>query len=86
MPTMEIAFSPSDDGTRNTGDFVAVCVLLSKQRGVKCKVKPTKVIMEGDKETLLEILHEVDHALFNTGTRNIEVSFKIHESLSTINV
>ncbi|HEX3036206.1 MAG TPA: thiamine-binding protein [Thermodesulfobacteriota bacterium] len=86
MPIMEIAFPPLDKRIRDTGDFITFCVLLSKQKGVKCKLKSTKIIMEGDKDILLEILHEIDHALFSMKTNNIEVSLKIHESAPPINV
>lgn len=80
MPVMEISFSNLEAGVRGGNDFVTFCILLSKQKGVKCKLKPTKIIMEGNKETLLEILHELDHNSFNTeANKKISISLIMDE-------
>lgn len=80
MPVMEISFSDLEKGARGSNDFVASCILLAKQWGVKCELKPTKVIVEGDKEVLLEILQELDHISFNAGAdKKISISLKIDE-------
>ena len=81
MPVMEISFSDLEKGDRGSNDFVASCILLAKQRGAKCELKPTKVIVEGDKEVLLDILHELDHISSDTGAdKKISISLKIDES------
>jgi uncharacterized protein YqgV (UPF0045/DUF77 family) len=80
MPVMEISFSNLEEGVRGGNDFVTSCILLAKQRGVKCELKPTRIIVEGDKEVLLEILQELDHISFNTGAdKKISISLKIDE-------
>ncbi len=76
MSVMEITFSPSDKKIRSSDDLVTSCILLSKQKGVKCKLGAAKVIIEGDKEILLEILHELDHISFGMGTKQISISLR----------
>jgi Uncharacterized conserved protein len=80
MSVMEISFSPFDKGIRDNGNFITSCILLSKQKGVKCRLQTTKVIIEGDKEILFDILHELEHISFNMGVKNIKISLNIDGS------
>ena len=80
MPVMENSFSSLEEGVRGGNDFVTSCILMAKQKGVKCKLKPAKIIVEGDKEILLEVLHELDHILFNMGAdKKFSISLKFDE-------
>lgn len=73
MPVMEIAIFPwGTKGRPVMGDFVTYFILLSKQKGVKCQLtSPTRAIIEGDKETLLEILDGFDNNSFSTVAKRV---------------
>jgi uncharacterized protein YqgV (UPF0045/DUF77 family) len=76
MPVMEIAISPwGTEGRPIMGDSVTYFVLLSKQKGVRCQLtSPTRVTIEGDRKTLLEILDEFDNTSFNTVAKRIAIT------------
>lgn len=82
MPVMEIDFSPSDKRLQSLSDFLTSCILLSKQKGLKCRLKTGKVIIEGNKENILEVLHEVDHISYNTGAKNIRISLDMDKNFN----
>ncbi len=71
-----MTISPSDtEGRPVTGDFMTYFILLSKQKGVKCQfTSPTAGIIEGDKETLLEVLNEIDNTSFSTVVKKVAIT------------
>ncbi len=73
MPVIDIAIFPLDTERRPImGDFVTYFMLLSKQKGIKCHLtSPTRAVIEGNKETLLEILDEFDNNSFSTVAKKV---------------
>lgn len=81
MSTMKISVFPFNaERTLGIGDFVMSFILLSKERGVKCKPTSSGAIIEGDKQTLLEILDELDNAsLFSKRAEKVAITIKFDE-------
>ena len=81
MSKMKITFPPPDIGKPDFGDFITSFILLSKQKGVKCElIFPTEAIIEGNRETLLEILDELDNKHFGNIDKNVGISVEFDES------
>jgi uncharacterized protein YqgV (UPF0045/DUF77 family) len=62
------------------GEFVTSLLLLSNERGIKCRLTSSELITEGDKETLLEILHEFDNTSLKKVVNRISLTMKFDES------
>lgn len=82
MPTMKIAFPPLNNGRNpDMSLLLASFILLSKEKGVKCKLTlPTEAIIEGDKETLLEILDELESTSTSTADNKFAISVEFDGS------
>ncbi|MBI2486467.1 MAG: hypothetical protein HYW01_05830 [Deltaproteobacteria bacterium] len=81
MPKMKIAFHAPNRRDPDMGDLMASFILLSKEKGVKCKLTfPTEAIIEGDKKTLLEILDELDSTSFSTADNKLAISVEFDGS------
>jgi uncharacterized protein YqgV (UPF0045/DUF77 family) len=74
MAIMKINFSQLDTKKINgVGKFVTSLILLSNEKGIKCRLTSTGLIIEGDMETLLEILEEFDNTSFRKAANLIEL-------------
>jgi Uncharacterized conserved protein len=63
------------------GDFVMSFMLMSKGKGLKCRPMPAGAIIEGDKETLLEILEELGGtSLFSARAEKVSIIIRLDES------
>jgi len=82
MPHIEITIFPLDsEGTSKMGDFGDYCFNLSRLRGAECRLKENGAIIEGDTDTLLEILNELDNSSFIIGAKkSVVVKLKIGEN------
>jgi len=61
MPTLEVKITPFDlDIKVEMAIFIPAIIMLAKERGVKCRVTSTGAIVQGNKDTLLEILTNID--------------------------
>ncbi len=61
MPKMRITISPSDSENRIIKGFISSLILLSKGKGANSQlISPTEATIEGDQDTLLEILDQID--------------------------
>lgn len=81
MPKMKIAFPTPNRRNPDMGDLIASFILLSKEKGVKCKLTlPTEAIIEGDKETLLEILDELESTSTSTADNKFAISVEFDGS------
>ena len=82
MPKMKIVFPPLNNGRNpDMGLLIASFILLSKEKGVKCKLTlPTEAIIEGDKETLLEILDELESTSTSTADNKFAISVEFDGS------
>jgi hypothetical protein len=76
MPKMKIAFLPTNNGRNPDMDsLIASFLILSTENGVKCRLTfPAEAIIEGDKETLLEILDEFDNTSISTAENKYRIS------------
>ncbi len=81
MPKMKIALPPPNRRDPDMGGLMASFMLLSKEKGVECKLTfPTEAIIEGDKETLLEILDELDSTSISTADNKFAISVEFDGS------
>lgn len=81
MPKMKIAFPAPNRKDPDTGDLMPSFILLSKENGVKCQLAfPAEDIIEGDKETLLEILDELDNTSISTADNKFAMSVEFDGS------
>jgi uncharacterized protein YqgV (UPF0045/DUF77 family) len=63
MPKMRVTISPSDSENGIIKGFISSLILLSKGKGVNCQLtSPTEATIEGDEDTLLEILDQIDRS------------------------
>ncbi len=61
------------------GEFVTSLLLLSNKRGIRCRLTSSGLITEGDKETLLEILDELDNNSFRKVVNRVSITMKLDE-------
>jgi len=81
MSLMKIAVFPMDaERTLGIGDFVMTFLLLSKQRGAECKPTSSGAVIEGDNETLLEILDQINRTSFGALENRVAISMEFNES------
>jgi uncharacterized protein YqgV (UPF0045/DUF77 family) len=63
MSRMRVTIYPSDKENRTAKGLISALILLSKERGVNCQLaSPTEATIEGDQDTLLEILDQIDRS------------------------
>ncbi len=62
------------------GEFVTSLLLLSNERGIKCRLTSSGLITEGDKETLIEILDELDNTSLRKVVSRVSITMKFDES------
>ena len=78
---MKVAVFPLDvERSLGIGGFVMSLILLSKEKRVSCKPTPSGAIIEGNKETLLEILDEIDNSSFSTLAKRAVISVEFDGS------
>lgn len=81
MSLMKIAVFPMDaERTLGIGDFVMTFLLLSKQKGAECKPTSSGAVIEGDNETLLEILDQINSTSFGAIANRVAISMEFNES------
>ena len=80
MAKMRIAVPPSHKERKIMGDFMTSLILASKQRGAECQLmSPTCATIEGDEETLLEILDHIDNFSFSPAINNVAITMEFNE-------
>ena len=81
MSTMKIAvFTMDAERSLGIGDFMMSFLLVSKEKGVECRPTSTGAIIEGDNETLLEILDHINNTSFSTIGNRVAISMDFDES------
>jgi len=81
MAILKIKLSQLDMKEANgMGEFVTSLILLSNERGIKCRLTSSGLITEGDKETLLEILDELDNTSLRKVVSRVSITMKFEES------
>lgn len=74
MPSMEITLIQLDgEKTPAMATYITSIVILSKEKGAECELTSSGAIIEGNKETLLEILNEID----NVSLKKVGMKFKV---------
>jgi uncharacterized protein YqgV (UPF0045/DUF77 family) len=80
MPRMKITIPPLDKKNRSTGDLMTSFILLSKEKGARCQlVSPNRATVEGNKETLLEILDEFGGVSFGPMVKDAVIAVEFDE-------
>ena len=70
MSMIEIAVFPLDNqGISRIDDFGDYCLNLSLLWGVKCQITANGARIEGDTDSLFEILHELDNSSLIMGAK-----------------
>ncbi len=78
MPMAEITIVPVGAGT-SVSKYVAKAIEVLKSRGLKFKVTPTSTVIEGDLDTLFEVLKEMHEAPFKEGVQRVVTMIKIDD-------
>ena len=77
MPKMRVTVSPSDKENRIVKALISSLILLSKGKGADCQlISPTEATIEGDRDTLLEILDQIDRSLSVQGERGFTIAME----------
>ncbi len=81
MAILKINLSQLDKKeTNGMGEFVTSLIVLSNERGIKCRLTSSGLITEGDKETLLEILDELDNTSLRKVVNRVSITMKFDEN------
>ncbi|MGH7793079.1 MAG: thiamine-binding protein [Thermodesulfobacteriota bacterium] len=81
MSLMKIAVFPMDaERTLGIGDFLMTFLLLSREKGVECRPTSSGAVIEGDNETLLEILDRINSTSFGALGNRVAISMEFNES------
>jgi len=83
MSTMRIAVFPMDsERTLGIGDFIMSFMILSKEKGVECRPTSSGAIIDGDNETLLEILDQINATSFGALANRVAISMEFDEDIN----
>lgn len=87
MSTMKIAvFTMDSERSLGIGDFIMSFMILSKEKGVECRPTSSGAIIDGDNETLLEILDQINCTSFGELSNRVAISMEFDEDSNEASV
>ncbi len=76
---MEIVVVPLGTGTPSVSRYVADCVSVLKERGLKFQVNPMGTVVEGDVAELLEVAKLMHEKPFEEGAMRVVTTIRIDD-------
>jgi len=79
MAVMEISVIPLGTSSTSVSPFVADCVKVLEEEGLKYEVTPMGTQVEGDLEALFEVARKMHEAPFRRGAFRVVTTLKIDD-------
>ncbi len=80
MIVAEVSIEPVGTGRASYSDIVAESVkVLGHQKDVKYQVTAMSTVLEGDRNAILRVVHEMEEACFKAGAKRCVTNLRIDE-------
>jgi uncharacterized protein (TIGR00106 family) len=79
MALMEIVVVPLGTETPSVSKYVADCVSVLKEKGLKFQVNPMGTVVEGDVDELLEVAKLMHQKPFEKGAKRVVTTLRIDD-------
>lgn len=79
MAVVEISVTPLGTGGMGVSEYVAGCLRIVREAGIKYQLTPMGTILEGDVDTLFGLLRRMHEAPFAAGVQRVSTLIKIDD-------
>ena len=79
MAIVEISVTPLGIGQMGVSEYVAGCVKLARESGLKCQLTPMGTIIEGAAGELFPLLQKMHESPFAAGAERVSTLIKIDD-------
>ncbi len=79
MAVVQISCTPLGEGSGGLSKFVAGCVQLVKESGLKYQLTPMGTILEGELDDIFALVRKMHESPFNAGAQRVSTLIKIDD-------
>ncbi|MCD6526238.1 MAG: MTH1187 family thiamine-binding protein [Desulfuromonas sp.] len=79
MAVVQISCTPLGEGTGGISKFVAGCLTLVKESGLKYQLTPMGTILEGELDDIFALVRKMHESPFNAGAQRVSTLIKIDD-------
>jgi uncharacterized protein (TIGR00106 family) len=79
VAVVQISCTPLGEGTGGISKFVAGCLTLVKDSGLKYQLTPMGTILEGELDDIFVLVRRMHESPFNAGAQRVSTSIKIDD-------
>ena len=79
MAVVQISCTPIGEGTGGISKFVAGCLELVKQSGLKYQLTPMGTILEGELDEIFALIRQMHESPFDAGAQRVSTLIKIDD-------
>lgn len=79
MAVVQISCTPLGEGSGGISKFVAGCLKLVEQSGVKYQLTPMGTILEGELDDIFTLVRQMHESPFNAGAQRVSTLIKIDD-------
>ncbi len=79
MAVVQISCTPLGEGSGGISKYVAGCVRLVEESGLKYQLTPMGTIIEGDIDAIFALLRNMHESPFNAGAQRVSTLIKIDD-------
>nr|WP_320050458.1 MTH1187 family thiamine-binding protein [uncultured Desulfuromonas sp.] len=79
MAVVQISCTPLGEGSGGLSKFVAGCLQLVKESGLKYQLTPMGTILEGELDDIFALVRKMHESPFNAGAQRVSTLIKIDD-------
>nr|WP_320116569.1 MTH1187 family thiamine-binding protein [uncultured Desulfuromonas sp.] len=79
MAVVQISCTPLGEGSGGLSKFVAGCLQLVKESGLKYQLTPMGTILEGELDEIFALVRKMHESPFNAGAHRVSTLIKIDD-------
>ena len=79
MATVEVSITPLGTNTSSISTYVAGCIKVARQSGLKCQLTGMGTIFEGDLDMIMACIRRMQEAVFAAGAGRVTTVIKIDD-------
>ena len=79
MAIVQISCTPLGEGSGGISKFVAGCLILVKESGLKYQLTPMGTILEGELDDIFALVRRMHESPFNAGAQRVSTLIKIDD-------
>jgi len=79
MAVVQISCTPLGEGSGGISKFVAGCLTLVQQSGLKYQLTPMGTILEGELDDIFALVRKMHESPFNAGAQRVSTLIKIDD-------